>query len=342
VVRIGIGSCNFTSAGLSGSKGNVESMIVYNGKKSLITELDNNIRKIKLTEENTDPDMKEDLPRHLPFSISVAFDWQTKKFEIKYRQTVNSGLSNVALWLTSDDKGPGIPLSNKYRRAPSYGGDLKKVGMFRVRYEYRKEILDHYGITLEYNLDYSEKEFTVNLSAKDILQSWGSAKDAWVSKIVDDESTFHDMKLHSSQSDIPLERSSTEEDVFNYYEDYRNIYNLRQKLSDAKERKDRRLIRQYLEIRADSIKAFVQNIPAIDNLMRRYLLTLEIDKLINDYNKYILDNRIAKNTRNMLKQYRQEVLELLIKELDNERGIPSDRARELLRWFEINIINVYS
>jgi hypothetical protein len=340
-VRIGIGSCNFTFAGLSGSRGNVESMIVYDEKKSFENQFYNSLRSIKLTEHNTDPDMKEDISRYIPFSISVSFNWKTKIFKVNYKPTDNKRVSNVTLYLISEYTGPKLDLPTQYDGTVNYDGDLNKVGMFRVHYKYKKKKSDHYGITFEYNLEYSEKKYTISLSVADILQSWGKGKDTWINDFVRDEDTYNEIEKQTLKGISSSGISSLEEDIFNYFEDYRNIFSLRQKLDEAKLRKDVTDIRNLLEIRPDSIKQLIKNIPGIESIMRKYLLSLEIDSLLNKYKKHLVDRSLDKDVKSLLKQYRRDVQIELERELINHNQISPDRAKELLSWFETKIRGVY-
>jgi len=334
-VRIGIGSCNFTHSGLAGASGNVECMLVFNGNKKIINELDYELKEITINENNAETTEVSDFPVQIPFEISVIFNWAKKEFEYSYNPTDKTRLTDVVLKLA----GYTITLDNPVEKVSLLLSQNNiAVDDFTVEYVYNGDRKTYYGIVLEINLSLSEKIYTRKLKIDEIIESWRNHEDSWISKIntIEDEDFNREIGTGVLPRDVTTV-SDIEDDVFNYYDYYRAFYDLSDKLEKARKAGNHALLTAYLESRPDSVRNTVNEIDEIADIKKRFLLLLEIQSILQTYRKYLTDTKLRHRVNDELKKMKKSIVDALFDEIENTQGLPGDFAPQLIEWFENKI-----
>ena len=91
-IRTAVGSCNFTHAGLSGSDGNVEAMLVLDGEPESLPE-GAEIEDDDFAEET---EAEEGKPEAAPVAIVVAWDWRASAWRWWLKRARASAASSCA------------------------------------------------------------------------------------------------------------------------------------------------------------------------------------------------------------------------------------------------------
>ena len=334
-VRIGIGSCNFTNSGLAGANGNVECMLVFNGDKKLINELDYELKEITINENNAETTEVSDFPLQIPFEISVTFDWARKEFEYSYNPVDEKELTYVILKLTDHKIRLDTPVEKENLILPQ--GNIA-VDDFTVEYTHNGERKVYHGIVLELNLSWSEKIYTRKLKIDEIIDSWRNHEDSWIGKLnlTGDEEMIGENGAPALPGDETIE-STIEDDVFSYYDYYRAFYDLSAKLEKAKKAGNHALLTSYLESRPDSIRNTVNEISKIADIKKRYLLLIEIQSILQTYRKYLTDSKLLRLVNDDLKKLKKSIIDELQNEVKSTKSSSANLAPEMIDWFENKI-----
>lgn len=334
-VRIGIGSCNFTNSGLAGASGNVECMLVFNGDKKLINQLDYELKEITITENNAETTEVSDFLLQIPFEVSVIFDWAKKEFEYSYNPIDKTKLTDIVLKLA----GHTIALDKPVEKVslPLSQNNIA-VDDFTVEYVYNGDRKMYHGIVLEVNLSLSEKIYTRKLKIDEIIESWRNHEDSWISKInVTEDEDFNGGNGTGILPRDETTESEIEEDVFNYFNYYRAFYDLSDKLEKAKKAGNNALLTAFLESRPDSVRNTVNEISKIADIKKRYLLLIEIQSILQTYRKYLTDSKLRRRVNDELKKLKKSIIDELQNEVKSTQGSSVDLAPEMIEWFENKI-----
>jgi hypothetical protein len=333
-VRAGIGSCNFTDAGLSGEDGNIESMIVSDLKESYIEDLRNALKQVRLVDDDFETNPVDDLPQHLPFIISVVFDWQKHTYLYKVDVVTQDAPGEMSLHLPGIDMVISLPELNSAGEL-SVDRKFKRIDNYRISYILGEKHLDHIGPVIEINTDHSQKEYSRTPSVQDILLSWSSSDESLdrLPKSNDDPNGEDEtpVTVLTGEIDKPDELAN---DILGYYDIYRAFYDLRAKLRKAREEQNARKIGLYLERRYDSLKRLFTSIQNAQDSIRKYLLLVEIGKLTGEYSRYLADQEWSVEAKQAELAARTQLLTMVAAELQKNAYPGKIDAQQLLDWFD--------
>lgn len=335
-VRIGIGSSNFTSSGLDGDDGNVEAMIIINTDVAhSIQHFETDLKIITINEHNAELEPDSDSPSMVPFDIGVIFDWSLKQFIYSYK-IFNKESIDAHLYLPGVQE--PIPLLSDVEHehiAPQM--KLVDFGDFLVKYQIGNVSNDYFGIIFEINLFASAKDYVPRLSYGDILDSWRMAgTDVPLSRSPYEwEKDENDDSAGFKIDDLPSEERIN---IFNYFDDFRAIYDLRSKLREAKKKKQVKVIDGFLYFRPDSIQRLTEALPSIKPLERRYCLAKEIISLLEEYQKYLRDDNLINTVKLIYKESREDLLIKIEKEMP-EYSNKNIRSNDILSWFDNKLVD---
>jgi hypothetical protein len=338
-VRAGIGSCNFTEAGLSGEEGNVESMIVSDLEATYISDIRDALKQVRLIEDDFETNPVDDAPQHLPFIITVLFDWQKHAYSYTVDMVDGDVLGEMLLHL------PGIETAIPLRERKNSGElsierKFKRIDNYRVCYTIGAKHLDHVGPIIEINFDYSEKEYTRTPSVEDILRSWSSSDESWerLSKFANGDDGEDDPSSAGVNGDVRTPDQPAN-DILGYYDIYRAFYDLRAKLKKAREEKNSQKVNLYIERRSDSLRRLFSSIENIQDLLRRYLLLVEINQITKEYARFLVDTAWSGKAKEMEVAARAQLNDLVARELQGNEYPRKVDAQQLLGWFDSKLKN---
>jgi hypothetical protein len=313
---LAVGSCNFTQAGLAGSKGNVESMLVRHVGKGPAPFPKRVDADAALLADETEHE--EGIPTPAPINIVVLFDWRAMAYAWRYEP--HSGHSNPVLELPGGVKVPltACPGMRKAKKGPA------GIATFEVHYTADSNQQSWVGLVAEINLDASERIYGTPLRVSDILDSWKGAHLAGVA-------SWSRLVAGASEEEGD-EADATDVGVFhalNLFEVYRAFWDLRGRLQTLKEQKNEQAVRGLLVSRPDSVLALMRLAIRADGAETvRYLVMLEIRVLLREFgdeSMKIHQKRLDGNVRRLRKVVEGSIV------LHGATGV------ELLKWFESRI-----
>jgi len=334
-VRVGIGSVNFTNAGLQGGdKGNVEAMIISEADtrafRSMLPDLiDLDLDDPALPHENAD-----DPPRPAPVVIIVLYDWKTRKYRLIFEPDQTPSAANYQLIL------PGMEpyiLANKSSdiifQEPK--GPLRR-STFRLLWQCNGETQSFDGLINETNLLYSDKDYLRPLSLTEILENWRRPTDAPPTSGDEGNDENDDDDNEQADTGTAEEQLIAQFDVLNLYDMYRAFLIRRKRIKQALEEKDYRRVLSYLLTGADSIYRLAKlvgektNRQTVENPVRRYLVLLECKDMIARYRKHVpdFDAKFAKDVNVWFSQIQPDVANLCRHQISELPG------KEVFTWFE--------
>ena len=308
----GVGSCNFTEAGLAGSTGNVEAMLVY---ESMDPEWPQEKDEPVLPASEETP-AEEEAPDPVPIAIVVAYDWQSGSW--RWFLEADDSQSAFQLRLPGRRDALAIRPGNGERS----GEPPPRAAQFSVTY--RKDGSEHEwkGPVVELNLDHSRRVYGRPLSATDILESWRGRTPAGDGGGGggggDDENDGDDIEPH-----VPAAF-----DAVNLYDLYRAMRNLRIRLVELESQPDAQ--RALLVGRPDSVIALANLADGGEAPVVRYLLLRELWTVTADYRESLQDDKLLARVRGAARRAKQETRVRLACEL----GGDSAKAGKMLDWFE--------
>ncbi|MCB9650513.1 MAG: hypothetical protein H6730_28575 [Deltaproteobacteria bacterium] len=309
-VLTAVGSCNFTRAGLSGERGNVEAMLVFEadpewlGGGSLAEE----------SELCTEAEAEEGAPEPSPISIVVAFDWRTRSWR---------------WWL---DPGPGqrhfdlvLPSGSVYAieegRGELSGGPPEPGAKFCVRYESNGGNQTWEGQVVELNLDHSTRVYGKPLDATQILESWRGRAPSW------DLGGGSGPGEGDGDGDVPAETTAAF-DAVNLYEFYRGIRALRARLSDPETSPHYQ--RSLLVGRPDSVWALAHLADgAAEAPIVRHLVLRELRSVFIQWIELVEADLVAR-----VEHVADRARTVALRQLELELGDEGSNAERMLDWFE--------
>ncbi len=308
----GIGSCNFTTAGLLRAKGNVESMLFSASKLDLPVRRpleDQKLASAASLEE-------EDSPKPPDWSVQVIYDWATR--ECRWRVEMGNPPASARLVLEGLGR---FTLDGQTTGKQDWPKGPKRGRGFRVDWEAEGEKHSQLGWILELNLDHCTKPFGAPLDPADILESWrnGGISGPPVPRGPREAGEGEGQEC-VEESAVPL----------NLFELYRSIHDLEQGLI-----KGELPIQDLLATGANSLFAFARAIMEGKELVPvRYLVLKEAVRLFSDFRKKEGAERCKshkKQVEEWLAQTRSEVLATL------EQENPGQSAQALLEWMDAKL-----
>jgi hypothetical protein len=322
IVRVGIGSCNFTRAGFSE---NVESMVIFNDTKRLFRKILSELKEIRITEANSTA-VEEEAPEHLPFRIMVTYDWKKREYQIVYEPD-NRSIGNAALSLPGLSDRHYLPPSGEQTAIPVVLG-AKDSCEFTVEYSVKGRKCLYTGVLLELNMDESVREYTRTLSLEEILESWRRSDEAWRDIVSRDKGDQVDTTQEQTKP------ADLDEDIFSIYEDFQAFFDVESKLRDARKSDNRQMLVELLVKRPDSLSRLVSSLSNHTDVRRVYVLASEAHRLMSRYKSYLSDERILSQAVEVLKSAREAVSKLVALELQSMRSSRAVDSKELVRWFD--------
>ena len=310
-IRTAVGSCNFTRAGLSGSDGNVEAMLVLDGEQEWLPkgeEIEDN----DLAEE---AEAEEGTPEPVPVAIVVAWDWRAKAW--RWWLEPSPGQRRFKLCV------PGLESFRIKPGAKSKPGKPPARGAtFKVFYRDGQEDAEWQGQIVELNLDYSSRTYGRPLTANEILESWRGRAPTW------------DPGGGGGNGDSDDDRDDLENDppaafdAVNLFDFYRSMNALRRTLTALEEDQD--IQRGYLVGRPDSVMALAhlanrdEETPIV-----RFLVLREMHGVVSTWAR-VLDDELVGRVEEMTTAARNRTLARLRQDLDGD----GRKAGLMLDWFE--------
>ena len=316
-IRTAVGSCNFTRAGLSGSDGNVEAMLVFDADPNWLPE-GNEIETEDLAEVT---EAEEGTPEPVPVALVVAWDWRGHT----WRWWLQPGLrqSDFRLQL------PGIasfPIEfgtgSKSGKPPVHGST------FTVSYHADQGETEWQGQIVELNLDYSSRTYGSPLTANDILESWRGRAPTW-----DPGGGGRDGDLDDDRDDLESDTPAAF-DAVNLFYFYRSMRALRAKLKGLEEHRD--IQRGYLVGSPDSVMALAlladrdEEAPIV-----RFLVLRELYGVVSTWAN-VLDGDLVGRVEHMARRARDRTLARLLHDLDGDEK----KAGCMLDWFESELVRL--
>jgi hypothetical protein len=310
-VRTAVGSCNFTSAGLSGGgAGNVEAMLVFDGDSEWLPK-DRAARDEELADH---AQAEEETPEPAPISIMVAWDWRSDKW--RWRLCPAGQQRDFELRL------PGLtPFAIEEGIHDMSGSPPARGATFTVSYHTQEGAQQWQGQIVELNLDHSSRSYGRPLTAADILESWRSMSPTPnVGRRAE--------KGESDEVDVEDEgEPQAAFDAMNLYEFYRSMRALRAKLQDLQSYPD--ILRGYLVGRPDSVMALAHLANGDDAApVVRYLVLRELYGVIETWKAW-LDQDLVASVEQMTERARARTKARLV-----QAGVEGQKASGVLDWVE--------
>ena len=316
-IRTAVGSCNFTRAGLSGSDGNVEAILVFDADPDWLPRG----WKVDTEELAEEVQAEEELPDPVPVAIVVAWDWRAHT----WRWWLDAAPQQHAFSLHL----PGlVPFRIDSGTAARPGKPPVRGANFKVSYRTDQGEREWQGQVVELNLDHSSRTYGRPLTANEILESWRGRAPTWdlgggrgssdPSEAVDDD-------------DVDSETPAAF-DAVNLYDLYRSLRALRVKLKGLEQHPD--IQRAYLAGRPDSVMALAHLADRDEEApIVRYLVLRELCVVVSTW-AYLLDGDLVASAQQMTTQARDRTLAQLRREL----GGDEKKAASMLDWFEQELV----
>lgn len=315
-VYTAVGSCNFTEAGLAGAKGNVEAMLLFEGKgvEPNWPEASDTARLEDFSERPVD---EEDMPEPVPVVIVVAYDWRSKSW--RWFLDADDSQSEFRLLLPTGVAAFRIVQGSDERR----GEPPDFPAHYKVTYMQRTERREWQGEVVELHLEHTRRTYGKPLSASDILESWrvhvktgppGSR----------DGGGDSDEEGDNAQAEVPAVF-----DVVNLYDLYRATRALRTRLGELQA--EPQMQRALLVGRSDSVMALARladgggETPVV-----RYLVLRELSSIVADCKESSLHGSPLRRVHEMKRRAKATTLKQLVSQLKGDRK----KARKMLDWFE--------
>ncbi|GEM_PF-3167735 len=333
-LRAGIGSCNFTDAGLSGEDGNVESMIVSDLTSKYIDDLRDELKNVRLDEDEFESHQVDDAPQRLPFIVLVVFDWKRRTYSFNVEIMDEVAVKEVMLYL------PGVESPIMIRELNTRSeivlrNRYKNIDNYRISYVLAEQPYDHIGPIVEINMDDTEKEYTRTPEVDEILQSWSSSDESWEKVMISTAEENEDEGISSmSEENDKSDPGQTGNDILSYYDIFRAFYDLRAKLKKALGDKDRNKLSLYLERRSDSVKRLANSLETIQDKVRKYLILVEIGQLTEEYERYLADLDWSNKVKQDMTAQRNHLQDSIYAELRIQAYPEHIDAQRVLGWFD--------
>lgn len=329
--NVAVGSCNFTSAGLRGESGNVETMLVYElPRNDAAFDWLPDGEPMDVTEFAEEPLPEEDVDSPAPIAAVVAWDWRAVtmgtspwRWWIDTAPSVREmvlhlpGLSALPI-----ESGPGTSDAPK---------DPPPGARFRITCIVNGAATEVPGAIVEINLDHSARTYGRPLTPEEILASWrGRPPAAGEGDEREEDDAGEQEEGEQEDEDLEVESSSGFE-AMNLYELYRSLRMLRGQLDDLAAHPTAQ--RGFLVGRPDSVMALAMQADRDDNVpIVRYLVLHDLLAVATSYTD-ILDQAVIERLRAMTTQARQRTLGVLRHELTD----PTPDPAEMLAWFEAEL-----
>jgi len=310
-VQTAVGSCNFTHAGLAGTDGNVEAMLVFDADPDWLPEG----REVDIEELATEAQAEEEAPQPTPVAIVVAWDWGDQA----WRWWLDAGSKQHDFMLHL----PGLePFHIESGTNKRLGKPPARGATFTVTYSTDQCEQQWQGLIVELNLDHSSRTYGQPLTANEILESWRGRAPTW--------------GLRGGGGNGDLDGTGEEEgaiasaafDAVNLYDLYRAMRALRTKLAGLDQHPE--IQRAHLVGRPDSVMALAHladqdtEVPVV-----RYLILRELYEVLRGW-KHLLADDLVTQARHMAESARARTEQAVQEELKGD----STNANQMLDWFE--------
>lgn len=338
LTRIGVGSCNFTENGLSGKKGNVESMIIFKSSSNDVAELLDQYKSVSFTSTDCTEFSVDEIPHTLPFDITVVLDWSKKCYFITYHWLLTSrppsscrislpGVENLFLF----EKSVYNNLRLFFDKPPTSGKS------FELKYSFdENEFVSTKGLIIEVNLINSEKHYFPHLTSNDFFSSWRNPE----SYLIDiagaldkpDNPNVDDLQQQLN-TDSPIEDAiKSDKDFFDIYAAYRGFFDLYKRLYS-----DIGLLRDYLITRPDSIYRLISSIDSeiAYSYIEKFSIICECKFLLEHFRKDI--NFPIKDLKTILNIHYKKYRGLIYPEIENDPYRKDISVDETINWLENQI-----
>lgn len=307
-----VGSCNFTKAGLVGSSGNVEAMLVF---ETMEPEWPQE-KEGPIPPASNEMVVEEDVPNPVPIAIIVAYDWRSGS----WRWFLEAGRFQSAFRLNlpgHSDALAIVPGSGEFE-----GEVPPRPAQYSVTYKESGNERNWQGQVVELNLDHSRRVYGRPLSASEILESWrdrvpiSGRGGGGVGSGDDNEGDEIESLVLAAF------------DAVNLYDLYRAMRGLRTRLDEHQTQPHAQ--RALLVGHPNSVMALANLADGGEVPVVRYLVLLELSSLMADYKESLQDEDIETRVSRLAENAKQETISRLAREL----GGDSAKAQEMLNWFE--------
>lgn len=314
-----VGSCNFTTAGLAGSSGNVEAMLVFEEMPDWLPE--GVVADVEDYADQASPE--EDAPEPAPIAIVVAYDWRDRCWHWWLEATPNQRDCVLKI--------PGLQAFPIENGTGEHHGPAPDCGCtFIVKYRNHDGEKEWKGYVVELHLDLSTRTYGRDLAVHEILESW-----IGVTPTLDLDGGRGAIDLEEDHANEPDQIVQTAFDVLNLYNYYRATQAMKVKLAGYTAQPE--LQRALLARRPDSVLACVHKVMsetrgANGNRALRFLVLRELHAVLSDWSS-LVDGEMMNRVTQELDSLRTSV----VSELALESNIGEGRAQEVLEWYEKNL-----
>lgn len=333
-LRIGIGSGNFTDAGLAGGgKGNVEAMLIYEPDAGTHNTWIPELVRLDLDDGNLPDKNADGSPEIAPVVIIVVYDWRERKYRVIFEPEQTPGSGDYRLRL------PGLDLYNLENESADFSlpdpkGPLKGT-MFQLEWQRNGDPRSFSGLINEVNLEHSDKQYTRQLTLSEILNSWHSPSCKPPPPKGGDGDGDGDGN-GSGSNDKAQKELAAEFDVLNLYDMYRAFLLRSKKIEEEIENDDFDQAVSYLLNQTDSVYRLAKMAgeqaegQAVESPIKRYLVLMECRDMIEKYRRKLpgFDVKFARDVSSWFSELQQATIKLGDAE-DTERG-----GAEVLGWLE--------
>jgi hypothetical protein len=331
-IRVGVGSANFTGAGLKGgANGNVEAMLVFDVDASDQDKFLPELVPLPMDDPRIPQQNTDEGPEPAELEITVAFDWKARKYLIYFTPAEDPDSGDYRLVLPGCEPMP-LDGENGVQTIPDAKGPVSGSS-FCLRYIRAGSVMVFDGLINEINVDFGDKPYFRPLSLLEILESWRLPADSPPMPKGDslDDDTDPDAGSGPGGGDAP----AAQFDVLNFYEMYRSFYALRARMDEAVREKNIECLRGFLVTRPDSVYRVAKQAgeDSKEHPMPRFLVLLECREIMTKYCKNFsgLDKKFQCDTREWVNQVRAIVKSL---PWPSQTDLPSSAA---LSWFETEL-----
>ena len=329
--EVGVGSCNFTSAGTIGAHGNVESMLAIEYGPNEYCEMLPDYNLLEDLDHKSEDAAEEDAPSPAPVSIVVFYNWKERAYLWWYtpRRTHRDALLDLPA--KTGFRLKGGKSSSKSKRPPPKGG------RFIVRYFKDDRPCRYEGRIVEVNLDHSTRTYGTPLTVEDIFKSWKGHRLPLGGGI---ERAPEDATILGDDDEEGDETSNGAFDAVNLYDMYRAFYERAAQLREHEAAGEERAVQAALTIRPDGAFALARLV-AEDSMSTpaiRFLVLWQTLELFQSFRRLVPDGP-WQQVAGWFTQARRELENDLRDDLrrSGSRAAP-ERA---IAWFEDRLSNAW-
>jgi hypothetical protein len=334
-VRVGVGSANFTGAGLcGGAKGNVEAMLVFETAPRDSNEFIPTLAPLAANDPLLPAKNADEGPEQSELEITVVYDWRVREYLVYFTPAKALNVGDYRLILPS--RGPvSLDGQNGLRTIQDSKGPVGGCS-FKLHYLRNGAPMVFEGLITEINVEHGDKPYFSHLSLLEILESWRLPTDAPPmpnGNSSDDEDPDIDPGEEGNEADHPL--PAAQFDVLNLYDLYRSFFALRDRMNEAACENDAGRLLGLLVTRPDSIYRVAKQAgeDPKEHPVPRFLVLLECQQFMKEYRRFVpkLDKKFGRDLELWTGHLREIVRSI---PQTGQSALPLEKA---LSWFEAEL-----